>query len=414
MKGPTTIFPNRAVFIAIVSFLFLTISTTGNSSATISETLAQLEEATNTLQTLVQHELHYSALNNGVYAGFETMQAEGYIGEDLTPDTIIPGFKLHMLFTNDYTDFILLALPTESREIAGLMVGPDGELKAVAKYDTEYELEEFIQAADALEKSYSSGTGYQYIDIGNFIPAYYGDNRLYISDPKDNYILGRVRGNSDGFLFSETGKTYLYVPFDQENTATSEQVLFLAGLYTADSHAKGTIRSCGSSLLAFQGTNDDKVFGTFSELKEDRYIAEGYTTDSIIRQYKMLWMLSEDKLEFAVAAIPVIDSDILKPYIITSRQTVFQMIPAELSMMDTSWENLINMQNDGWGMLGEYMWIGSDTLNAIDPNLKLCINEEFDAYAILYVSPRIVGIEPENSYAYISSTDTFYFLEPVL
>jgi prepilin-type N-terminal cleavage/methylation domain-containing protein len=55
------------------------------------------------------------------------------------------------------------------------------------------------------------------------------------------------------------------------------------------SRAKGTLRSIGSSQLAYQNTNNKKSYGTFDALKKDLYIAEGYTLSNMIENYSLSW-----------------------------------------------------------------------------------------------------------------------------
>jgi len=55
------------------------------------------------------------------------------------------------------------------------------------------------------------------------------------------------------------------------------------------SRAKSTLRSTGSSQLAYQGTNNLKFYGTFQALKDDLYIAEGYTLGNMIENYSCSW-----------------------------------------------------------------------------------------------------------------------------
>lgn len=59
------------------------------------------------------------------------------------------------------------------------------------------------------------------------------------------------------------------------------------------SRAKGTLRSTGSSQLAYQGTNNEKYYGTFSALKKTLYIAEGYELGNMIENYSMWWDITE-------------------------------------------------------------------------------------------------------------------------
>jgi len=55
------------------------------------------------------------------------------------------------------------------------------------------------------------------------------------------------------------------------------------------SRAKGTLRSIGSSQLAYQSTNKDHLYGTFQALQDSMYIAEGYTLDNIVEEYNLTW-----------------------------------------------------------------------------------------------------------------------------
>jgi prepilin-type N-terminal cleavage/methylation domain-containing protein len=58
------------------------------------------------------------------------------------------------------------------------------------------------------------------------------------------------------------------------------------------SRAKATLRSIGSSQLAYQNTNNDKLYGSFKALKGDMYIAEGYSLGNMIENYSMSWDIS--------------------------------------------------------------------------------------------------------------------------
>jgi type IV pilus assembly protein PilA len=58
------------------------------------------------------------------------------------------------------------------------------------------------------------------------------------------------------------------------------------------SRAKGTLRSTGSTQLAYQGTNNNKYYGSFRALKDTLYIAEGYNLGNMIENYSMAWTAS--------------------------------------------------------------------------------------------------------------------------
>lgn len=55
------------------------------------------------------------------------------------------------------------------------------------------------------------------------------------------------------------------------------------------SRAKGTLRSIGSAQLAYQGSNNNKVYGSFEALQKVGDIADGYTLSNMIENYSMSW-----------------------------------------------------------------------------------------------------------------------------
>jgi hypothetical protein len=65
--------------------------------------------------------------------------------------------------------------------------------------------------------------------------------------------------------------------------------------YAWASRAKGTLRSLGSSQLAYQGTNLFKNYGSYEALKNDYYIAEGYDLDNMVEKYYLVWFVSPGK-----------------------------------------------------------------------------------------------------------------------
>lgn len=58
------------------------------------------------------------------------------------------------------------------------------------------------------------------------------------------------------------------------------------------SRAKGSLRAFGSSQLAYQGTNNYKFYGSFGSLKDNLYIAEGYSLGNMIENYSVTWTIS--------------------------------------------------------------------------------------------------------------------------
>ncbi len=58
------------------------------------------------------------------------------------------------------------------------------------------------------------------------------------------------------------------------------------------SRCKGTLRSIGSSQLAYQSANNQKVYGSFTALQDVEDIAAGYTLGNMVENYSLSWSVS--------------------------------------------------------------------------------------------------------------------------
>jgi hypothetical protein len=122
------------------------------------------------------------------------------------------------------------------------------------------------------------------------------------------------------------------------------------------SRSKGTLRSIGSSQLAYQGTNEQRNFGSFKALKDNMYIAEGYNLGNMIENYSMTWEVhnlpaddSEDSQQGAVHSFTVIAWPLrgappnLHTFGITEDQVVREYIPKNGNQIDhvQSWDPIL-------------------------------------------------------------------------
>ena len=107
-----------------------------------------------------------------------------------------------------------------------------------------------------------------------------------------------------------------------------------AGGYTHwESRVKGTLRSIGSAQLAYQSSNNAKVYGSFDALQSVGDIAEGYTLENMIEEYYMTWEVDDVSTvpmewvdiadnKFTVIAWPEYQSLLLRTFAITEDQVV--------------------------------------------------------------------------------------------
>ena len=59
------------------------------------------------------------------------------------------------------------------------------------------------------------------------------------------------------------------------------------------SRCKGTLRSLGSSELAYQSTNNLKYYGTFEAMEDTYYVQEGYTLGNMVENYSLTWDITQ-------------------------------------------------------------------------------------------------------------------------
>jgi hypothetical protein len=56
-----------------------------------------------------------------------------------------------------------------------------------------------------------------------------------------------------------------------------------------EDRARNMLRSIGSSQLAYQGTNNEKAYGSFQRLKDDWYLPANADLNRMISNYKLTW-----------------------------------------------------------------------------------------------------------------------------
>ncbi|HEX9744423.1 MAG TPA: hypothetical protein VGB30_03255 [bacterium] len=61
-----------------------------------------------------------------------------------------------------------------------------------------------------------------------------------------------------------------------------------------EKRAVNILRQIGKSQLAYQGTNNWRVYATFEGMVNDGYIERKYTQDNIIQEYSLTWRIYPD------------------------------------------------------------------------------------------------------------------------
>ncbi|MFH1677120.1 MAG: hypothetical protein ABIC40_08855 [bacterium] len=102
-------------------------------------------------------------------------------------------------------------------------------------------------------------------------------------------------GTSTGATSGATGSTMTNTSPEGETSVTEPSVT---------ERCIGTLISLNSSELAYQGTEGKGKYGSFTDLQNAGFIAPSYKLDTIVPGYWLTFLLTADKTEYAVIAIP--------------------------------------------------------------------------------------------------------------
>lgn len=106
------------------------------------------------------------------------------------------------------------------------------------------------------------------------------------------------------------------------------------------SRAKSTLRSTGSSQEAYREVSNRNSYGTFQDLVNSLYIAEGYSLGNMIENYTMTWEIGSSSVvktsgpltmdRFTIIAFPLDTAPRnLHTFAITEDQTVRVYVPED-------------------------------------------------------------------------------------
>ncbi len=130
------------------------------------------------------------------------------------------------------------------------------------------------------------------------------------------------------------------------------------------SRAKGTLRSTGSSQLAYQRSNIDRNFGSFSGIQHALYIADGYNLGNMIENYSMTWTVyNSPSMSDESSGIPDIHSFTIVAY-------PSENSPRNLLTFGISEDQVVRVYNpDSVLGLNEYNGLYDPRVNTWDPIL---------------------------------------------
>jgi hypothetical protein len=376
---------------------------------------AIVSSAAQALQFLAESQTAYFSEHNE-YATFQQLQQAGDIHVGVAPESMLDGYPVHWFLNEDKSDYAIIALSSDP-ELISFMIDSSGVLLALFPALEDYPGNLFWQPIiDAQTQAHETSGSYIWMNPADLGEGY-SSTRLLLSEDSQSYIIVATYnyfGGIGGPLFASISNAYyMALTYDPDAGYTVLKWTNPYRLSALESRAKGTLMSIGSSELAYQSTHDDKLFGTFEQLQNDQYIAEGYTPDNMLEGYTFLWCLNENATDFAVVALPTEYTDQLRTYMVNSSQIVTELTPADRSSV-ASWPltQVIDAESASMADRGEYDWVEAGQ-SKVAHDFDIFLSGDHKTY-LFWMSEWGDMSQACGLYVYLSITDTVYSLRPVL
>jgi len=346
----------------------------------------------------------------GKFGDFEDFVEVNYITRGLTPDTFMSGFALQWYFNDDWTEYAIIALPTDDPEMVGLLIDSSGRLLSIAELkDPEEERMFYGGLISVLTGKPTVGDQGERLEWPEpRIATSYGVTIYRSSDREAFALVGRTpslqRGGADIYL-SVPETFYWGTPFDLHLGTTSDEILEYKRITDFGRRAVGTLRTLGSSQLAFQGWQADRTYGTFQNLVDAEVVASGYTLETMCESYRLVWLLNRDRTRFAIVALPTAYTDILQTYMIDTSQIVWILTPSDSTWGSQAWNDILAEEEAAWRNSGAYVWPEALGVSGDQSEMEFFLNDTCDAFLLQL---RFDVLREIPTYAYLSTTGVLY------
>ncbi len=342
----------------------------------------------------------------GKYGDFDELETSGFVAWEEHTRASLACFQTQWYVTEDGSDFTIIAFPLSSTEQSGLMIDSRERVCAIAASDDigyiQSTFDLFIEAEDT---EWNDNGQYAFVDCG-ISSSRYDPLKLLLSGNNEDFIVSKLYVYMEpvhGYIYlSHTDTAYATIEYIPEFCETTDEFLHAFEIATLTKHAIGTLRSIGSCEQAYQRTNETGEFASFQDLLDDMFIAEGYTPDTMVENYRLLWLLNSDKSDFLVIAIPTELVDDLQIYVVDSSQIICSLEPTEIPSVRQAWHDAVEAENLAWETNGEYVWLDIE---------DLYLNEAMDSCALSWSYDPMRGLP---NYIYISETGIIYEREEVV
>ncbi len=375
-----------------------------------------LEHAAIELRLLASNEQAYlEGPGNGKY-GFPEELIDAVPFFYAHPDDAPQGFTLQWFLNEDRSDFAIVALPKDDPEMIGLMIDSVGEVFAFTQAESDgYDEHNLNPIVDAENDEITGAGQYSFIDVPELHDRWHPITLLLNSESTSflaKWTQDCLLGDPGSAYLSGTGLAYFVGLYDSEIGSTLAEWRGYDRLLGFEARAKGTLRSIASSELAYRSIRGGEQFGSFQDLSDDLFIAEGYTPETMVEEYRLIWTLNRDKTDFAVVALPSDEcSDELGIFMVDSSQVVVELIPSDTELVLHSWDAIIEAEQKAWETQGRHVWLEEDEITDGFGVEDLYIDEGGIAYVLSWPFDTLREMP---HYCYLSETGTLYERKAVM
>lgn len=353
---------------------------------------------------------YFNSAGNYSYGYFEDMLVSGHLRPDVTASNLVNGFSFRWFLNEDKSNYVVVAEPVSSPELIWLAVDSTGTVWSIPMSPVDDESERFVfETATLVETTLDEEGLFDFIDVSP-LEYWYEGVELYLSFDRLSYMV-RITGTDEhprNFAWTSVIPDMFcrIVEYDPALGSTNEALIASLEEIRIRSRAMGTMRSLGSTQLAYSSTSMDRTYGTLQDMIDSMYIDESYTSENMTPGYFTIWALNNLKTDFTLVAVPNEGNEHLGTYMVGSDQVVRGLTLTDMISIDSSYYELVQSMESWFEENGTYSW--PSELGITVPNgLEVFLSDDMSVFIVRQAS---VGID---DVFYISDPAGFYSQEQI-
>jgi hypothetical protein len=308
------------------------------------------------------------------------------------------GYSIGWFVNRNKSDFMITATSYDNPNLQEFMIDSRQTVHEIDRVDIDDPADSWTEVLAFEEMARDERGSYAWIDP--YTPYSSRDNLwVFMNRYHHTFCIKAIPPGSDGYeliYLSGPGGYFTARPSrDQVN-------IFAVGRIAVD--ARGILRAIASSNRAYAGHAGR--YGSFEDLQDDLYIAEGYTPETMADGYRFDWFLNEEKDLFAVVAVPTIYPEINPAFLIDQTEVTRELVPVATYSPDANYLEIRLAMESYYDAHDEYTWSPDVELTGYESDIDIYLLPDHDRYLL-----KIPVIHGEDDLVYVSSLGQFYSTE---